>query len=81
MKDFIFVNLLDVREDKYNLIEDFPNFNPLEFEGVKREAGLNAFTMSPSKWIDLTNAVGIITQASRYGGTYACSDIAFIQKL
>ncbi len=54
-----------------------PNFNPLEFEGFRMQAGLNAFTLSPSKWIDGVNAVGIISKPGRYGGTYAHADIAF----
>ena len=54
-----------------------PDFNPLEFEGVRSQAGANAFTMSPRKWIDATNAIGIVSKAGRYGGTYAHSDIAF----
>ncbi|RBA29312.1 KilA-N domain-containing protein [Flavobacterium tibetense] len=54
-----------------------PNFKPIEFEGFKKEAGLNAFTMSPQKWITATNAVGFISKSGRYGGTYAQRDIAF----
>ena len=54
-----------------------PNFNPLEFEGFRRQAGLNAFTLSPTQWIESTNAIGMTAQAGRYGGTYAISDIAF----
>ena len=54
-----------------------PNFNPLEFEGFKTQAGANAFTMSPKKWIEATDAIGIVSKAGRYGGTYAHSDIAF----
>ena len=53
-----------------------PDFKPLEFEGFRKEAGLNAFTMSPTKWIENVNAIGIVTKAGRYGGTYAHSDIA-----
>ena len=53
------------------------DFNPLEFEGFRKEAGLNAFTLSPSRWIEATNAIGIISQSGRYGGTYAVSDMAF----
>ena len=53
-----------------------PDFNPLEFEGVRKQAGANAFTMSPKKWIETTNAIGIVSKAGRYGGTYAHSDIA-----
>lgn len=52
-------------------------FKPLEFEGFRTQAGLNAFTMSPSKWINGVNAIGIVSKAGRYGGTYAHSDIAF----
>ncbi|MDD3324222.1 MAG: KilA-N domain-containing protein [Sulfurospirillaceae bacterium] len=54
-----------------------PNFKGVEFDGFKNEAGLNSFTMSPSKWIENTNAIGIISKAGRYGGTYAHKDIAF----
>ena len=50
---------------------------PLEFEGIRSEAGLSAFTIPPTRWVELTNAIGIKSQAGRYGGTYACSDIAF----
>ena len=46
-----------------------PNFNPLEFEGFRKEAGLNAFTLSPSRWVAATNAIGILSQSGRYGGT------------
>ena len=53
-----------------------PDFNPLEFEGFKKQAGANAFTMSPKKWIEATKAIGIVSKAGRYGGTYAHSDIA-----
>ena len=53
-----------------------PNFNPVEFDGFRSQAGLNAFTMSPTKWIEGVNAIGIVTKAGRYGGTYAHSDIA-----
>ena len=44
-----------------------PSFNPLEFEGFRKEAGLNAFTLSPTRWITATNAIGIISQAGRSG--------------
>ena len=54
-----------------------PNFKPLEFEGFKTQAGANAFTMSPKKWIEATDAIGIVSKAGRYGGTYAHSDIVF----
>ena len=54
-----------------------PDFKPVEFEGFKNEAGANAFTMSPQKWINGVNAIGIISKSGRYGGTFAHSDIAF----
>lgn len=54
-----------------------PSFNPLEFEGFRNQSGANAFLMSPKKWIEATNAIGIQSKAGRYGGTYAHSDIAF----
>lgn len=54
-----------------------PHFNSLEFEGIKGNAGANAFTMSPKKWIELTNSIGIISKSGRYGGAFAHSDIAF----
>ena len=54
-----------------------PNFNPIEFEGFRQQAGLNAFTLSPTRWIEATNAIGLISKSGRYGGTYAQRDIAF----
>lgn len=66
------IEYLGIWEILYN-----PQFNPLEFEGFKKEAGLNAFTLSPQKWINATNAIGIISKSGRYGGTYAHKDIAF----
>ena len=53
-----------------------PYFKPLEFEGFRKQAGANAFTMSPKKWIEATKAIGIVSKSGRYGGTYAHSDIA-----
>ncbi|MBP5758758.1 MAG: KilA-N domain-containing protein [Bacteroidales bacterium] len=54
-----------------------PNFNRVQFDTFKTEAGLNRFVMTPSKWIEQTGAVGIVSKAGRYGGgTYAHSDIA-----
>jgi hypothetical protein len=66
------VEYLGLWEILYN-----PIFKPLEFEGFRTEAGLNAFTLSPQKWIDTTNAKGIISKSGRYGGTFAHKDIAF----
>ena len=54
-----------------------PNFNPVEFEGVRKQAGLHAFILFPKKWVEATNAIGILSKAGRYGGTYAHKDIAF----
>ena len=53
------------------------NFKPIEFDRFKKEAGYNAFTLSPQKWIKNTNAIGIVSKSGRYGGTFAHSDIAF----
>ena len=66
------IEYLGVWECLYN-----PNFKPLEFEGFRKEAGLNAFTLSPQKWIERTNAIGLISKSGRNGGTYAQKDIAF----
>ena len=54
-----------------------PDFNPIEFDGIKKQAGLNSFILTARRWIDATNAIGIISKAGRYGGTYAHKDIAF----
>ena len=53
------------------------DFNSLEFEGIKNEAGRNSFYLSAKKWIDKTKARGIVASAGRYGGTFAHKDIAF----
>ena len=66
------IEYLGIWETLYN-----PVFKPLEFEGFKKEAGLNAFTLSPQKWIETTNAKGMISKSGRYGGTFAHRDIAF----
>ena len=50
-------------------------FNPLEFEGFRKEAGLNAFTLSPTRWIEATNAIGLVSKSGRTGGTYAISEL------
>ncbi len=62
-----------------NTVEFFhnPNFNRVGFDTVRLNAGLNSFTISPSKWIEETNAIGIISKSGRYdSGTYAHEDIA-----
>ncbi len=52
-------------------------FKPVEFDGFRKQSGLNSFTLTPKQWIETTGAVGIISKAGRYGGTYAHKDIAF----
>ena len=54
-----------------------PNFKGVEFDPLLTEAGSNAFTMSPTKWVELTAAIGILTKNGAGGGTYAQRDIAF----
>jgi len=54
-----------------------PNFKGVEFDTFRKEAGLNNFNLTPKKWIEATNAVGIISKSGRYGGTYAHKDLAF----
>ena len=54
-----------------------PNFKGVEFDPLLKDAGSNAFTMSPTRWVELTNAIGIITKNGANGGTYAERDIAF----
>ena len=52
-------------------------FNSVEFDGIKMQAGLNSFTLTPKQWIEKTRAIGVVSKAGRYGGTYAHKDIAF----
>ena len=54
-----------------------PDFNRLEFDGIKMQTGLNSFSLSAKQWIEKTGAVGITSKTGRYGGTYAHADIAF----
>jgi hypothetical protein len=54
-----------------------PGFKGVEFDAFHREAGSNAFVLSPSKWIETTQAIGIISKQGNTGGTYAHKDIAF----
>ena len=54
-----------------------PQFKGVGFDPLFQEAGSNAFTLSPTKWIEQTNAIGIVCVAGRNGGTYAQRDIAF----
>ena len=54
-----------------------PNFNSIEFDGIRNMAGSNSFSLTPKRWMESTNAIGIVSKAGRYGGTYAHRDIAF----
>lgn len=54
-----------------------PEFNPVEFDGIRKLAGLNSFALTPKQWIDRTGAIGIVSKTGRYGGTFAHSDLAF----
>ena len=54
-----------------------PDFNYIEFEAIKNEAGLNSFVLTPKRWVKTTNAIGIVTKGGRYAATYAHKDIAF----
>jgi len=54
-----------------------PNFNSIEFDAFRNESGANSFTLTPKKWIEATNSIGITSNSGRYGGTYAHKDIAF----
>ena len=66
------VEFLGIWETLYN-----PNFKRAGFDTFRNEAGKNSFVISPEKWIENTNAIGIITKRGRYGsGTFAHSDIA-----
>lgn len=66
------IEFLGVWETLYN-----PDFNRVEFDAFKNQAGLNSFVMTPQKWIEATQAIGIVSKAGRYGGTYAHKEIAF----
>jgi len=66
------IELLGFWEQLYN-----PNSKPLEFEGFRKQAGLNSFVLTPKRWIEATNAIGIVSKSGRYGGTFAHKDIAF----
>ena len=54
-----------------------PDFNSIEFDGIKKQAGLNSFSLTPKRWIVATGAIGVVAKTGRYGGTYAHKDIAF----
>ncbi len=79
--DYILQNWMRNRStiDFVGLWEQFhnPDFNPIEFDGIKNLAGSNSFSLTPKRWIESTNAKGIVSKAGRYGGTFAHRDIAF----
>jgi hypothetical protein len=54
-----------------------PGFKPIEFDGFRKQAGLNSFVLTPKKWIEQTGAIGLVSKSGRYGGTFAHADIAF----
>lgn len=54
-----------------------PVFNPIEFDGIKSQSGLNSFILTVKTWVERTGAVGIVSKPGRYGGTFAHADIAF----
>jgi hypothetical protein len=66
------IEFLGIWEQLYN-----PGFNPVEFDGIRKQAGLNSFTLTPKQWIEATGAKGITSKPGRYGGTFAHTDIAF----
>lgn len=65
------IEFLGIWEKVYN-----PNFNSVEFDRIKSQAGLNSFRLSAKEWTESTNAIGIVSKTGRYGGTYAHKDIA-----
>ncbi len=54
-----------------------PDFKLVDFDQFRNEAGANYFVLSPQKWVESTNAIGLVSKSGRYGGTYAHPDIAF----
>ena len=72
LRNRITLEFLGTWESIYN-----PNFNSVEFDGFRKNAGLHTFTLSVSQWCEKTNAIGIYSKRGKYGGTYAHKDIAF----
>ncbi len=66
------IEFLGIWEQLNNL-----DFKVIEFDEFRKQAGLNSFTLTPTQWVEYTNAIGLISKAGRYGGTYAQKDIAF----
>ena len=79
--DYILQNWLRNRStiEFVGLWEQFhnPEFNSIEFDGIKNQAGSNSFSLTPKRWIEATNAIGIVSRTGKYGGTFAHKDIAF----
>lgn len=79
--DYIIQNWLRTRDsiEFLGLWEQLnnPDFNPIEFDGFRKQAGLNSFALTPKLWIEKTGAIGIVSKPGRGGGTYAHKDIAF----
>ena len=79
--DYILQNWMRNRStiDFIGLWEQFnnPGFNSIEFDGIKNLSGSNSFSLTPKRWIEATNAIGIVSKTGRYGGTFAHKDIAF----
>lgn len=72
LRNRITLEFLETWESIYN-----PNFNSVEFDGFRKNAGLHTFTLSVTEWCEKTNAIGIYSKRGKYGGTYAHKDIAF----
>ena len=73
MKTRFMIDFLGIWEQMYN-----KKFNRVEFDTFKNESGSNAFVLTPQKWIERINAIGIVSKSGRYGGgTFAHKDIAF----
>ncbi len=80
--DYIIQNWMRMRStiEFLGLWEKINNadFKPIEFDGFKNEAGSNSFSLTPKRWVDATQAIGLINKSGRYGGgTFAHKDIAF----
>lgn len=66
------IEFLGIWEQLNNL-----RFNPIEFDGIRKQAGLNSFILTVKTWVEKTGAIGIVSKPGRYGGTFAHTDIAF----
>jgi len=77
--DYIIQNWLRNTIEFLGICEQLNNssFNSIEFDGIRKQSGLNSFSLTAKRWIEATNAVGLISKTGRYGGTYAHKDIAF----